>query len=98
MFAFAAAAPTFHPLRVRNRAGAIALSGAMDIAAITELRSRVVEAIASAEKYRELAERKAALRDFYHALATTYERSAREMTIWLDKAEQHSGLAMSDAA
>lgn len=60
----------------------------MDIAAITELKRRAVEAIASAEKYRDLAERRAELSDFYDALATTYERAAREMSLMLDKAER----------
>jgi|EndMetStandDraft_4_1072995.scaffolds.fasta_scaffold1289988_1 hypothetical protein len=59
----------------------------MDIAAITELKFRAVEAIGSAEKYRELAESRPALRDFYHALAFTHERMAREANLMLDKVE-----------
>jgi hypothetical protein len=65
-------------------------SAAMDIAAITELKCRAIEALASAEKYRALAESQAALRGFYHALATTYERAAREMNIMLEKVERVS--------
>jgi hypothetical protein len=59
----------------------------MDIRALTELKSRATEAITSAERYRELAERRPAQRDFYHALAFTHERMAREATLMLDKAE-----------
>jgi hypothetical protein len=60
----------------------------MDIAAITELKSRSREAIASAEKYRDLAEQKPALREFYDALAFTHERMAREANLMLDKVDQ----------
>jgi hypothetical protein len=60
----------------------------MDIAAITELKSRALDAITSAEKYRDIAERQAGLRDFYHALAFTHERIAREAHLLLDKAER----------
>jgi hypothetical protein len=60
----------------------------MDIAAITELKSRAIDAITSAEKYRDLAERHAGLRDFYQALAFTHERIAREANLMLDKAER----------
>lgn len=60
----------------------------MDIAAITELKSRAIDAITSAEKYRDLAERQVGLRDFYHALAFTHERMAREANLMLDKAER----------
>ena len=63
------------------------MSGAMDTTALTELKSRAIEAIASAEKYRDLAERHPALRDFYHALAFTHERMAREANLMLDKVE-----------
>jgi len=37
------------------------------------------------------------LRDFYHALATTYERAGREMALMLDTIERISGLE-SEAA
>ena len=60
----------------------------MDITAVTELKSRAIEAIVSAEKYRDLAEQTPALCDFYHALAFTYERAAREMNLMLDKVER----------
>jgi hypothetical protein len=60
----------------------------MDIAAITELRARSIEAINAAEKYRALAASVPAQRDFYHALAVTYERSLREMQIMLDTVER----------
>lgn len=69
----------------------------MDIAALAELKSRGIEVVASAERYRELAERTPALRDFYHALAVTYERAAREMDIMLVKAERLGSVA-SEAA
>jgi hypothetical protein len=46
-----------------------------------------MDAIAAAEKYRDIAGRTPALFDFYHALAMTYERSAREMNLMLEKAE-----------
>jgi hypothetical protein len=71
--------------------GVTTLSGVMDIAAITELKSRAMDAITSAEKYRDLAERQKrqiGLRDFYRALAFTHERIAREANLMLDKAEQ----------
>lgn len=64
----------------------------MDIAAITELKSRAVEAIASAEKYRDMAERRPGLRDFYHALAFTHERMAREANLMIDAADRISRL------
>lgn len=57
----------------------------MDIAAITELKSCAIEAIASAEKYRDLAERHEGQREFYHALAVAHERMAREANLMLDK-------------
>ena len=59
----------------------------MDVAAITQLKFHAIEAIASAERCRELAERKPALRDFYHALAFTYERMAREANLMIDKVD-----------
>jgi|SoimicmetaTmtLMA_FD_contig_31_10698044_length_511_multi_2_in_0_out_0_1 hypothetical protein len=52
----------------------------MDLAAVCELQARAREAIASAEKYRALASDE----DFYHALAVTYERAAREMQLMLE--------------
>lgn len=69
----------------------------MDLAALTELKSRCIEAIAAAERYRDLADRAPALRSFYHALAVTHERSAREMTIMHEKAERVNAL-LAEAA
>ena len=69
----------------------------MDIAAITELKSRAIDAVTAAEKYRDLAERHAGLRDFYHALAFTHEQMARQANLMLDKAEQLIP-ALSEAA
>ena len=67
----------------------------MDLAAIRELQARAREAIASAEKYRALASDE----DFYHALAVTYERAAREMQLMLDAAERaFAGTAVQEAA
>jgi hypothetical protein len=51
------------------------------------MKSRATDAIISAERYRELAERKPAEREFYHALAFTHERMAREAALMLDKVE-----------
>lgn len=62
----------------------------MTITAITELKARTTDAIASAEKYRDLAEQTPTQRAFYHALAVTYERAAREMQLMLDKIERGS--------
>ena len=73
------------------------LSRAMDIAAITELKFRAIDAIASAEKYRDLAERDVERADFYHALAFTHKRMAREASLMLDKAERLTP-AMAQAA
>ena len=64
----------------------------MDIVAITELKSRAIEAIASAEKYRDLAERRPGLRGFYHALAFTHERMAREANLMIEAADKASRL------
>jgi hypothetical protein len=61
---------------------------AMDVIAINELRARYTQAVRSAETYRDAAETIAALREFYHALAITYERSAREMRLMLDAVER----------
>ena len=62
----------------------------MDIAAISELQARAREATASAEKYRALARGE----DFYHAVAVTYGRVAREIALMLDAVERASvGLA-----
>jgi hypothetical protein len=60
----------------------------MDVAAVTELRARWLEAVGDAEKYRALASSTPPLREFYHALAVTYERSAREMHIMLDTVDR----------
>jgi hypothetical protein len=60
----------------------------MDITAITELRARSIEAISAAEKYRALASSTPALRDFYHALSVTYERTVREMQIMLNTVDR----------
>jgi hypothetical protein len=69
----------------------------MDIAAVTELRARSIEAINAAEKYRAMAASVPAQRDFYHALAVTYERSVREMQIMLDTVDR-LGAADQEAA
>lgn len=61
---------------------------AMDAVAINELRARYTQAIRSAETYRDAAETIAPLREFYHALAVTYERAAREMRLMLDAVER----------
>jgi hypothetical protein len=67
----------------------------MDLAAVCELQARAREAIASAEKYRALA----CDEDFYHALAVTYERAAREMQLMLEGVERASaGAAVQEAA
>jgi hypothetical protein len=67
----------------------------MDIAAVCELQARAREAIASAEKYRAVATDE----DFYHALAVTYERAAREMQLMLDAVERaFAGAAVQEAA
>lgn len=60
----------------------------MDIAAVMELRARCLEAVNAAEKYRELASSTPELREFYHALAVTYERTVREMQIMLDTVDR----------
>ena len=67
----------------------------MDLAAVCELQARAREAIASAEKYRALG----ADEGFYHALAVTYERVAREMQLMLDAVERASaGARIKEAA
>jgi len=67
----------------------------MDLAAVCKLQARAREAIASAEKYRALASDE----DFYHALAVTYERAAREMQLMLEGVERASaGAAVQEAA
>ena len=81
----------------RNGVGSPTLSGAMDIAAITELKSHAIDAIRSAEKYRDLAQRHVGLRDFYHALAFTHERMAREANLMLDQAERLTPTASAAA-
>jgi hypothetical protein len=63
----------------------------MDLAAIAQLRVRHAEALASAGMYREAGENSPENRDFYRALAFTYERSAREMHLLLDRVERLSG-------
>jgi hypothetical protein len=63
----------------------------MDPAAIAELCVRHAEAIASAKTYRQAAESAPENRDFYSALAFTYERAAREMYLMLDRVERLSG-------
>jgi hypothetical protein len=60
----------------------------MDLGAITELRARWLEAVGEAEKYRALASATPGLRAFYHALAVTHERAAREMQIMLDTVDR----------
>ncbi len=66
--------------------------GAMDTLAIVLLRARYLEAVGSAETYRDAADDHPALRDFYHALATTYERAARELALMLGTVDKISGL------
>jgi hypothetical protein len=67
----------------------------MDLAAVCELQARARDAIASAEKYRALANGEG----FYHALAVTYERAAREMQLMLDAVERVSaGASVKEAA
>ena len=67
----------------------------MDLAAVCELQARAREAVASAEKYRALATDEG----FYHALAVTYERAAREMQLMLEGVERASaGAAVQEAA
>jgi hypothetical protein len=63
----------------------------MDPAAIAQLRVRHAESVASARMYRQAAEDSAENRDFYLALAFTYERAAREMHLMLDRVERLSG-------
>jgi len=60
----------------------------MDVGAIIELRARCLESVNAAEKYRALASSTPALREFYHALAVTYERSVREMQFMLDTVDR----------
>lgn len=60
----------------------------MDIIAINDLRARHRQTVCAAESYRDAAGKMAPLRDFYHALAVTYERAAREMRIMLDTVER----------
>ena len=69
----------------------------MDTAAVTELKSRAIEAIISAEKYRGLAERRLGLREFYHALAFTHERMAREANLMINAADKVSRLSAAAA-
>jgi len=58
-------------------------------------QARAREAIASAEKYRAVTTDE----DFYHALAVTYERAAREMQLMLDAVERaFAGAAVQEAA
>ena len=67
----------------------------MDIAAVCELQARAREAIASAEKYRALPTDEG----FYHALAVTYARAAREMQLMLDAvARASAGRDVQEAA
>jgi len=63
----------------------------MDHVAITQLHGRHTEAITSAETYRDAAEKNPENRDFYRALAFTYERAAYEMKLMLDRVERLSG-------
>ena len=67
----------------------------MDFAAVCELQARSRDAIASAEKYRALTTGEG----FYHALAVTYERAAREMQLMLDAVERAMpGASVKEAA
>ncbi len=59
----------------------------MDMIAINDLRARYTQAIRAAETYREAAEKISPLREFYRALAFTYERMAREANLMLEKAD-----------
>ncbi len=70
---------------------------AMDPVAIAHLRARYLDAVASAEMYRGEAQNHLPMRDFYNALAVTYERSAREMKLMLDKVERLSGASEAAA-
>ena len=60
----------------------------MDLVAINDLRARHRQTACAAESYRDAAGRIAPLRDFYRALAATYEQAAREMQIMLDTVER----------
>lgn len=63
----------------------------MDRFAIAQLGARWAEAVDSAQAYRSAAETDAENQEFYNALAVTYERSAREMKLMLDKTKRLSG-------
>jgi hypothetical protein len=65
--------------------------GVMDQFAIAQLGARWAEMVDSAQAYRSSAETDEVNRDFYRALAVTYERSAREMKLMLDKTRRLSG-------
>lgn len=60
----------------------------MDHVAINELRERYAQTVRAAETYRDAAVQMEPLREFYHALAMTYERAAREMEVMLDSTER----------
>jgi len=64
----------------------------MDLVAVTALRARYQDAIKAAETYRDAAENSPHLRDFYAALAFTYERSGREMRLMLDTVDRICGV------
>jgi len=64
------------------------LENYMDIVAINDLRARYLQAVRSAETYRQASEKIPPLREFYHALATTHERMAREANLMLEKVER----------
>jgi hypothetical protein len=62
----------------------------MDFVAIRELRARHSAAVRAAETYRDAAAEIPPLHEFYHALAVTYERAAREFGLMLDTVERLS--------
>jgi hypothetical protein len=82
------------PLCHRNQSGcrsvlhASSIGCLMDVIAINDLRARYMQAVRAAETYRDAAEKIEPLREFYHALAVTYERAAREMRLMLDAVER----------
>ena len=59
----------------------------MDMIAINDLRARYQQAVRAAKTYRDAAEDIPPLREFYRALAFTYERMAQEARLMIDKAE-----------
>jgi hypothetical protein len=56
----------------------------MDRIAINELREHLSRMMSAAEECRNAAEKTERSREFFRALAVTYDRAAREMRIMLD--------------